>query len=127
MSEPTTRALYNGDCPVCDAEMCRYKADAAELDLPIAFDDLTQTGLDRWGVTEDQATRLLHVEHHGQLFVGFEAMVILWEQVPRMRWIARISRLPGLYQVLDWAYEHIVARWIYLRHKRRKARGLVGS
>ncbi|MCT4608459.1 MAG: DUF393 domain-containing protein [Pelagimonas sp.] len=120
-----TRALYNGDCPVCNAEMCTYADYAKQSDLPIAFDDLTQSGLEKWGVTEDEATRLLHVEHQGKLYIGYEAMVILWEQMPRYRWLARISRIPGLFQILSWGYTHIVARIIYNRHMRRKAKGLV--
>ncbi len=122
---PKTRALYNGDCPICDAEMCRYADIAETKGLSIAFDDLTDTGLEQWGVTEDEATRLLHVEHDGQLYIGFDAMVILWEQIPHMRWVARLSRLPVVHPILSWGYTHIVARWIYNRHLKRKARGLV--
>ncbi len=122
-----TRALYNSDCPVCNAEMCSYDAYSKTKDLPIAFDDLNQIDMDAWGVTEDEATRLLHVIHNDQLYVGFEAMVILWEQMPRYRWMARIARLPVIYQIADWSYVHIVARIIYNRHLRRKARGLVGG
>lgn len=124
---PQTRALYNSDCPICDSEMCTYAAYAEGADLPIAFDDLNNVALESWGVTEDEATRLLHVVHKDQLYVGFAAMVVLWDQMPRYRWLARISRLPGLFQVLSWGYTHIVARLIYNRHLRRKARGLVGS
>lgn len=120
-----TRALYNGDCPICDAEMCHYADYARGQGLPIAFDDLTRTDLSDWGVTEDAATRLLHVLHKGQLHVGFDAFLVLWDQLPRYRWAARLCRTPGLYQVLDWGYEHIVARYIYRRHLRRKAHGLV--
>lgn len=124
---PRTRALYNADCPVCNAEMCRYKAQAEKTGLPVAFDDLNAVDLAAWGVTEDEATRLMHVLHDGKLHVGFDAMVLLWEQMPRMRWLGRLCRVPGLFTVLDLGYEHIVARYIYARHKRRKARGLVKS
>jgi predicted DCC family thiol-disulfide oxidoreductase YuxK len=105
--------------------MCVYADYAKQSDLPIAIDDLTQSGLEKWGVTEDEATRLLHVEHQGKLYIGYEAMVILWEQMPRYRWLARISRIPVLFQILSWGYTHIVARIIYNRHMRRKAKGLV--
>lgn len=123
-SRPRTRALYNGDCPVCSAEMCRYEAVAQSKDLPIGFEDLTRIDLADWGVSEDQATRLLHVVHDGKLYVGFEAMCILWAQIPHMRWLARLCRLPVVFPVLDRIYEHGVARVIYNRHLRRKARGL---
>ena len=122
---PRTRALYNSDCPVCDGEMCTYAAYSETRDLPIAFDDLNAIDLADWGVTEDEATRLLHVLHEGNLHIGFDAMLILWEQMPRYAWLARIGRLPVIYQVADWLYKHVVARIIYERHLRRKARGLV--
>lgn len=123
---PNTRALYNGDCPVCHKEMCVYSDYAESVDLPIAFDDLNQIDLARWGVTEDQATRLLHVLHNDELHIGWDAFLVLWSQMPRYRWLARIGRIPVLRQVLAWGYKHIVARVIYERHKRRQAHGLVG-
>jgi len=127
MSQTTeTRALYNGDCPVCDKEMCAYADYAARSDLPIAFDDLNKIDLARWGVTEDEATRLLHVMHEGELHVGWDAFLVLWAQMPRYRWLARIGRVPILRQALAWVYKHIVARVIYERHKRRQVRGIVG-
>lgn len=126
-TQTRTRALYNSDCPICDSEMCSYAAYAEKTDLPIAFDDLNQSDLAAWGVTEDEATRLLHVIHDGQLHIGFDAMLVLWAQMPRYRWLARICRVPGLFHVLDWGYANVVARIIYERHLKRKARGLVGS
>lgn len=122
-----TRALYNSDCPVCDSEMCRYEAYSEKRDLPIAFDDLNNVDLSEWGVAEDEATRLLHVLHEGKLYVGTEAVLVLWEQMPRFRILARIGRLPVIYQIGDFLYTHVVARIIYMRHQRRKARGLVRS
>ena len=122
MAEARTRALYNGDCPVCNAEMCSYAAYAEQGTLPIAFDDLNRTDLTAWGVTEDRAARLLHVLHDGQLHVGWDAFLVLWSQMPRYRWLARIGALPGLRQVASWGYTHVVARVIYERHLRRRAR-----
>lgn len=122
-----TRALYNGDCPVCSTEMCHYADYARDHDLPVGFDDLNVTDLARWGVTEDQAARLLHVLHEGRVYAGFEAFIVLWRQMPRYRWLARISALPGIFAVLSWGYRHIVARIIYARHLRRRARGQIGS
>jgi len=107
--------------------MLTYAACSEQANLPIAFDDLNSGMLDKWGVTENEATRLLHVIHNGKLHVGFDAMLILWKQMPRYRFLAHICRLPGLFQVLDWGYEHVAARIIYERHQRRKAQRLVGS
>ena len=119
-----TRALYNADCPVCNSEMCSYAAYSERNALPITFEDLNATDLARWNVTEDAATRLLHVIHDGRLHVGFDAILVLWEQMPRYRRLARFCRLPGLFHLLDWLYTNVVARLIYMRHKRRGRLGL---
>ncbi|WP_370229576.1 thiol-disulfide oxidoreductase DCC family protein [Cognatishimia sp.] len=124
---PNTRALYNGDCPVCSAEMCHYEDYSKKRSLPVGFEDLNNIDLAEWGVSEDEATRLLHVMHNGQLFVGWDAFLVLWEQMPRYRLAARIARVPGIYHICSWGYANIVARVIYNRHQRRKARGLIGA
>lgn len=43
-----TRVLYNETCPVCRFEIGHYRKAARAEDLPIGFDDLTQTSA--WGV-----------------------------------------------------------------------------
>ena len=92
--------------------------------MPIAFDDLNVSDLGRWGVSADAAARLLHVIHDDRLHVGFDAILVLWEQMPRYRPLARLARLPGLFALLDWSYANVVARLIWLRHQRRGQLGL---
>lgn len=121
MTQARTRALYNGECPICDAEICHYAGYAARTGLPIAFDDLNRTDLAAWGVSADQAARQLHVLHDGRLHVGLAAFAVLWDQMPRYRWAARLARMPRLFGVLDWVYRCIAAPWLYRRHLRRKA------
>ncbi|MFW2545225.1 thiol-disulfide oxidoreductase DCC family protein [Primorskyibacter sp. 2E107] len=120
-ASPRTRTLYNADCPVCNAEICHYADYAEGQALPLAFDDLNTADLAHWGVTEDQAARLLHVSHDGKLYAGFDAFLILWEQMPRYRWMARIGGLPVIRPLADAAYTHVLARIIYNRHLRRQA------
>jgi len=74
---PTTRALYNSDCPLCNSEMCAYAAYSQTQGLSIAFEDLNATDLAYWGVSEDAATRLLHVIHQDRLHIGFDAILVL--------------------------------------------------
>lgn len=120
MTQPT-RTLYNADCPVCNAEICHYAAYSEEAGLPLAFDDLNATDLARYGVTEDEAARLLHVLHEGRLYKGFDAFLILWAQMPRYRWMAKIGGMPVIRPLASAAYTHVLARIIYTRHKRRRA------
>lgn len=124
---PETRALFNGDCPICSAEMCHYEAYSDAEALNLGFEDLNKIDLTEWGVTEDQATRQLHVIDEGQLYVGWDAFLALWSRMPRYRLAARVGGWPVIYQVAKWCYTHVVARMIYNRHQRRKAQGLVGA
>ena len=87
--------------------------------------DLNKTDLSEWGVDEDRATRLLHVMHHGKIHVGLAAFLVLWDQMPRYRYGAHCPH-SWVYR-FDWGYEHIVARIIYERHLRRKAKGIANS
>ena len=120
-----TCALYNADCPICEAEMSSYKAYSLKNGLPIIFEDLNRIDLKEWKITEDEATRLLHVIHKEQLYVGTKAFLVLWEQMPRYRFLAKIGRLPGIFHIANFLYVHVVARVIYNRHIRRKSRGLI--
>lgn len=117
-----TRVLYNGRCPVCSTEIAHYSKTAQANDLPIRFDDLHHGELYRYGVDADIAARRLHVLHEGQLFVGVDAFIVLWRQLPRFRLLARVVALPGLKQIAAVIYDYVLAPALYHRHQRRVQR-----
>ncbi len=118
-----TKVLYNADCPVCSFEINHYAAYARAQDLPIQFDDLN--GADReswantWGLDADTAARRLYVEHESQLLSGIPAFIVLWHQMPRYRWLAKMIALPGIKQIACTGYDYILAPLIYRWHKQR--------
>ncbi len=120
-----TRVLFNADCPICNAEICHYQAYSDGQNLDISFDDLNSDALENWGVDADTAARRLHVVHNGQLFAGIPAFLVLWQEMPRYRWLAKLVGLPGIKQIASFGYDHILAPAIYHRHKRRLARGKI--
>ena len=114
-----TRVLYNETCPVCRFEIGHYRKAALAEDLPLRFDDLKQAAA--WGVTPEDAAKRLHVWHDGQILSGIPAFQILWAQLPRWRWVARLTALPGLHQLTCTLYDHLMAPMLYRAHKRREA------
>lgn len=120
-----TRVLFNADCPICNAEICHYQAYSEGQNLGIGFDDLNSDALENWGVDADTAARRLHVVHQGQLYAGIPAFLVLWQEMPRYRWLAKLIGLPGIKQLASLGYNHILAPAIYHRHKRRLARGKI--
>ena len=117
-----TEILYNGRCPICTAEIAQYQKAARKVGAPLLFQDLHDAPLGDWGLSADQATRRLHARRDGQIISGFPAFLIVWQHLPRLRWLARFLSLPGLHQIARIGYDHIAAPLLYWLHKRREAR-----
>ena len=115
-----TSVLYNAQCPVCNFEISHYATYAAQNALPIRFDDLNSDALAKWDLTADAAARRLYVAHDGELTSGIPAFIILWNQMPRYRWLARVVNLPGIHWIASVAYERVLAPLIYRWHLRRQ-------
>ena len=115
-----TSVLYNAQCPVCNFEISHYATYAAQNALPIRFDDLNSDALAQWDLTADAAARRLYVAHDGELTSGIPAFIILWNQMPRYRWLARVVNLPGIHWIASSAYDRVLAPLIYRWHLRRQ-------
>ena len=113
-----TRVLYNETCPICRAEITAYQRRALHDGLPIRFDTL-DTAAD-WGLTPDQAARRLHGGHDGQLLSGLAAFRALWAQMPHLRWLARLTGLPGVHWLANQIYDRLLAPVLYSAHRRRQ-------
>ncbi len=120
-NEPTTSVLYNAACPVCNFEISHYAKYAGDNGLPIRFDDLNSDALAAWDLTADAAARRLYVAHKGALVSGIPAFIILWRQMPRYRWLAKVVNLPVIRQIATVLYDYVAAPIIYRWHLRRQA------
>ena len=118
-NSPTTSVLYNASCPVCNFEIQHYARYADAKGLPIRFDDLNSDARTKWGLDADTAARRLYVLHEGALTSGIPAFLVLWAQMPKYRWLARVVGLPGIKQIAGAAYDHVLAPVIYRWHLRR--------
>ena len=117
-----TEILFNGRCPICSAEIAHYQRAALDTGAPLRFTDLNTAALDEWGISPDQAMRRLHARDGGQIVSGFPAFVLIWQALPRWRWLARLVMLPGLRQTVALVYDRIAAPLLYHLHRRRMAR-----
>ena len=121
-NQSSTRVLYNDTCPVCRFEINHYAAYAQKRGLALRFEDLNDSDLRDWGLTEDQAARRLYVLKDGTLLSGIPAFLVLWADMPRYRWLGRIVGLPGLRHLAVFAYDAVLAPLIYRWHLRRLRR-----
>ncbi len=114
-----TSVLYNATCPVCNFEIQHYARYAGENALPIRFDDLNSDARGQWGLDADTAARRLYVLHDGKLTSGIPAFLVLWAQMPKYQWLAKVVGFPGLRQVATVTYDFVLAPVIYRWHLRR--------
>ena len=119
---PSTSVLYNANCPVCSFEIRHYARYAVKSGLPIQFDDLNSDARDQWGIDAETAARRLYVLYEGTLESGIPAFLILWAQMPRYRWLARVVGLPVIKEIASAMYDHVLAPVIYRLHLRRLRR-----
>ena len=115
-----TEVLYNDTCPVCRFEIDSYARRARADGLPIRFDRLDRAA--DWGLTSDQAARALHVRHKGVVLSGLPAFRALWAQMPRWRWLARVTGWPIVRPLSSAVYTGVLAPALYRMHLHRQRR-----
>jgi predicted DCC family thiol-disulfide oxidoreductase YuxK len=78
--------------------------------------------LQAWGITARDAAQRLHVRKDGTVYGGIPAFIVLWQEIPQMRWLARIVALPGINWAAVKVYDHILAPLLYRWHVSRERR-----
>ncbi|NNE52513.1 MAG: DUF393 domain-containing protein [Sulfitobacter sp.] len=118
-----TEVLYNASCPICGREVEHYAKLSTEADVPVEYHDLGDAEkLARWNVSAEEAAKRFHVRKGGQTYAGLPAFIVLWRDIPRTRWLARLFSLPGVHWIACKIYDHIAAPLLYAMHRRREAR-----
>ena len=118
-SNAKTTVLFNGDCKICSKEICVYQNYGTSEGLPINFKDINNTDLNSFGLTRDETARQLHVLKNSELFVGVQAFVILWNEMPKYRFLAKIFSLPGVSKFAQFFYYHVISLYLYQRDIKR--------
>ena len=111
--------LYNDECPVCRFEVDHYRAASDRAGSGLSFDTIRDAPA-RWGLSEDDAARRLHVRTGAGVLSGFDAFLAIWRTLPGWRWAARVAGLPGLRHGMGWLYDRVGAPILYAMHRRRR-------
>ena len=117
-----TRILFNADCPICNTEICHYRDYAKRYGIVMGFDDLNQIDPALYGVDLVDAAKRLHVLHEGRVVSGVPAFVVIWQQLPRYQWLAKIVCLPIVHFLSNLIYDVVLAPILYAAHLRRQRR-----
>lgn len=107
----TDTLYYDGQCPLCSAEMKKLTRHAdPNLELVDIHSLVDEAGLP----TKHQLLTSLHLKQaDGTLLTGLDANVAAWQHT-RFGVFFRCLRWPVLRSVADWFYD----RWANLRYRR---------
>ena len=60
----------------------------------------------------------LHVEKEGKIYVGVDAFLLVWKEIPKYKILYKFFKLPIVYHFFYISYE-IVAFFLYLKNRKQ--------
>ena len=107
--------FYDGKCELCSKEISHYQKIAP--DGVFNWQDITQSysELRAMGVSLADGLRRMHArDSDGNLHVGVDAFILMWEQLDRWRLLGFVISLPVIKQIAKVAY-NLFAKWRFSR------------
>ena len=108
------KVLFNDKCSICSKEINHYKNLKVEDINWLDINDLAvATKLS--GKSHKELLRRLHVIRDDRVYSGVRAFVIMWDSIPRYKWLSKIISFPGIYHISVILYE-LIAIVLYLKN-----------
>lgn len=112
---------YNGEYPVCRAEMSHYATRCAEGSMTLRFTDTAkhEGALAACGLGREHLERRLYLrDANGRLLSGMPALIELWSRLPGYRWLSVLLSAPLLRQLSAVVYDLGIAPGLAFRARR---------
>lgn len=107
-----TEIYYNGDCPVCRAEMTHYARLWRDAPSQLRFVDATRNpeALMPCALSAQHLERRVYLRRaQGPMLSGMPAIIELWRRMPGYRWLAQLSSLPVIRPLVASFYDLLLA------------------
>ncbi|MEO0444237.1 MAG: DUF393 domain-containing protein [Pseudomonadota bacterium] len=107
--------FYDGKCGLCAKEINHYRKIAPKGIF--IWQDITEStdALATAGITLSQGLKLLHTkDQNGELHIGVDAFILIWQQLKRWRYLAFFVSLPIIRPLANSAYRAF-ANWRFKR------------
>jgi predicted DCC family thiol-disulfide oxidoreductase YuxK len=107
--------FYDGKCGLCRREIDHYKHIAPQDVFEWVDITIDPSMTKKIGISYADGLKLLHAtDATGKLYVGIDAFLLIWRQIPRWRILAKIVSLPIIRPVANIAYRAFAA-WRFNR------------
>ncbi len=104
------RVFYDGKCGLCRGEIDHYKRIAPQNMFEWIDITVDSTPLVALNITIEDGLRLLHVQDSdGKICQGVDSFLVIWKNIPRFRWLARIVRIKPFYAIAAFLYDKFAA------------------
>ncbi len=109
------KVYFNNSCSICKAEIDLYKKEKIK---DINWIDITNNRIAKLETKKNdkQLLRRLHVKKNGKVFIGADAFLLVWNKIPRYRFLYHFFKLPIVFQIFSVGYE-IIAFFLYLKNR----------
>ena len=109
------KVLFNNSCKICSKEINHYKSLNPSQIKWIDINDVSlSTKIS--GKSHRELIRRLHVIDNQKVYSGVKAFIIMWDKIPKYKWIGKFVSIPGLYHLSLILYE-LVALILYFKNK----------
>ena len=119
------KVYFNNSCSICRAEINLYKKEnISELNwIDItknkeAEDETNKSDESYEFEPDEELLRRLHVEKEGKIYVGVDAFLLVWKEIPKYKILYKFFKLPIVYHFFYIGYE-IVAFFLYLKNRKQ--------
>ena len=111
------KVYFNNSCKICNAEIDLYKKEKIqEIDwVDITNNDLAEKETSK---NSKELLRRLHVKKGKKILQGAEAFLMVWEKIPKYKFLYKFFKLPIIFNLFSFGYE-IVAFFLYLKNKKQ--------
>ena len=111
------KVYFNNSCKICKAEIDLYKKEGIE---DIDWIDITNNQIAEKETSKNtkELLRRLHIKKDEKVISGAEAFLVLWQKIPRYKFLYIILKLPLIFNLFSFVYE-IVAFFLYLKNKKQ--------
>jgi len=115
--------FYDGLCQLCSREIAMFQHRVRDGSL--AYVDISLPGFEpaRHAIDPVRVNKHMHVrnEETGEMLIGVNALLAMWDCVPGFRWLAKLTRIPGIRQLSNLGYSFFAWMRPYLPKRKRPA------
>ena len=111
------KVYYNNSCKICKAEIDLYKKEKIQ---EIDWVDITNNNSAEKETSRDskELLRRLHIKDGEKIIQGADAFLVLWQKMPKYKFLYNFFKLPVVFSLFYFGYE-IIAFFLYLKNKKQ--------